>query len=218
MKWSSSAIPFLWCLHQPRSNRHDSKSADWVLGGDSCHSVFILLHHFGSLKTLSIFNCATTEVKSQVVRGLCALPAFSFLHSDTCCLSTVLMTDQDLLLLSWDCVTTTMTFPIKTMKNSSFIASNQHPLRSSSVSETKQLWFLYCHFHPAKLSAKPCACGVAFSCLLHNLQPQNRVWKAERLQSEWQGRESRCLHFYYVPFNFIYCFMDTTFCGRGKPT
>lgn len=218
MKWSWFTIPFLWYLHQPQSNRHGSKSTDRVLCGDSRHSVFVLLRHFGSLKTVSILNCAITEVKSQVVKGLCTLPAFSFLRSDTCCLSTVLMTDRDLLQSSWDYVTTIMTFPIKTVKNSSFFSSNQHPLRSSSVSETKQLWFLYCRFLPAKLSAKPCACGEAFSCLLRNRQPQNRVLKAERLQSEQQGRESRCLHFHYVPFNFSYCFIDTTFCGHGKPT
>lgn len=118
-------------------------------------------------------------MKSQPLQGPCTFTAFSFLCNDTCHLSTVLMTDQDLLQLSWDYVTTITTFPTNSMKNSSFLASRQHPLWSSSVSETKRLWFLYCRFHPAKLRAKPCVCRIAFSCLLHNILPWNSVESGE---------------------------------------
>lgn len=141
---------------------------------------------------------------------------YSFLLP-TCRLSTVLMTDQDLLQSSWDYVTTIMTFSTNSMKNSSFLASSQHPLRSNSVSETKRLRFLYCCFHPAKLRAKPCVCRVAFSCLLCNIQTRNRVLKVERLQNEQQGHQSRCLYFCYIPFHFLYSSIGITFCSHIKP-
>lgn len=68
-----------------------------------------------------------------------------------------------------------MTFPTNSMEKSSFLISSQHPLRSSSFSKTKQPQFLCLHFQPAKLRAELCVCKVAFSYLLHKIQPQKSV-------------------------------------------
>ena len=142
---------------------------------------------------------------------------FLLLCSDTCRLSTVWMTDQDLLRSSWDCAITITTFPTNSAKSNSFLASSQYPWKRSSVSKTKWLWILCCPFHPAKLRAKPCVCGVVFSCLLYNTQPRNRELKVEKPQSEQQEHQSRRLNFCYIPFLFIYSFIGITFCRRVKP-
>lgn len=65
-----------------------------------------------------------------------------------------------------------MTFPTNSVESSSFLIASQLPLRSSTFSKTKQPQFLYFRFQPAKLRAEPCIRKVAFSYLLHKIQPQ----------------------------------------------
>lgn len=162
---------------------------------------------------MSIFKWAITEVESQGRKGPCTLTALSFLCSDTCHLSAALTTDRDLLQSRWGYVTTIMTFPTNSMENSSFLISSQHPLRSSSLSKTKQPRFLYFHFQPAKFRAELCVCRVAFSHFLHKIQPQKSTGSVT--VSKWAARmleQMLILLLYSVSFYFqlyLHCVLQS---------